>query len=145
MFVIKIKCIYFSLLYYLQAGINAWQALEIIFLFLTVATFITAVASLIFYGIRNSLHYYSAVLAAFCVWLAGKNLFLLFRLSFLMFCLASNGVCTLFVFGFAVFNVSQAPRELDWCFYLNIVAVILAVLAAILLSVYDCLLKKPNK
>jgi hypothetical protein len=49
----------------------------------------------------------------------------------------------LFVFGFAVFNVAMAPRGLDWCFYLNLAAVILAVIAALLLSIYDVLLKKP--
>lgn len=51
----------------------------------------------------------------------------------------------LFVFGFAVFNVATQPRELDWCFYVNLVAVILSVIAAILLSVYDSLLKRPTK
>ena len=59
--------------------------------------------------------------------------------------LATVGVSVLFVFGFAVYNVSTQPRELDWCFYVNLVAVILAVIAAILLSIYDSLLKKPIK
>lgn len=57
--------------------------------------------------------------------------------------LASIGVAALFVFGFSVYNVSTPSRELDWCFYVNLVAVILAVIAAILLSIYDALLKKP--
>ncbi len=56
-----------------QAGINAWQALEIIFLFLTTATLIIAVASIICYRIQHSLHYYLAILAVFCVWPAGKK------------------------------------------------------------------------
>jgi hypothetical protein len=60
---------------------------------------------------------------------------------------ASVGVSALFVFGFAVYNVSPSvpTRDLDWCFYVNLVAVILAVIAAILLSIYDTLLKKPLK
>jgi hypothetical protein len=62
-----------------------------------------------------------------------------------VFILASIGVSGLFVFGFSVFNVAIQPRELDWCFYVNLVAVILAVIAALLLSIYDALLKKPIK
>jgi hypothetical protein len=58
-----------------QAGINAWQALEIIFLILTTATLIIALASLICYRFRNSLHYYLAILAAFCVWPAGNEIY----------------------------------------------------------------------
>ena len=53
------------------------------------------------------------------------------------------GIATLFVFGFAVYNVSTVPRDLDWCFYVNLVAVILALIAAILLSVYNFVLKRP--
>ncbi|UJR36008.1 hypothetical protein I4U23_028747 [Adineta vaga] len=111
-----------------KAGINAWQALEIIFLFLTTATLIITIASIICYRLRNSLHYYLAILAVFCVWPA-----------------VSVGVSALFVFGFAVYNVATQPRELDWCFYVNLVAVILTLVAAILLSIYDALLKKPIK
>ncbi|CAF1138220.1 unnamed protein product [Adineta ricciae] len=111
-----------------KAGINAWQALEIIFLFLTTATLIITIASIVCFRVRSSLHYYLAILAVFCVWPA-----------------AIVGVSVLFVFGFAVYNVSTQPRELDWCFYVNLVAVILAVIAAILLSIYDALLKKPIK
>ncbi|CAF3653631.1 unnamed protein product [Rotaria socialis] len=109
-------------------GINAWQALEIIFLFLTTATLITTIASFVCYRCRNNFHYYLALLAIFCIWLA-----------------ASIGISSLFVFGFAVFNVATTPRDLDWCFYLNLVAVILEILAAILLSIYVALLKKPIK
>lgn len=61
-----------TFLFFLQAGINAWQALEIIFLFLTTATLIIAVASIVCYRIRHSLHYYLAILAVFCVWPAGE-------------------------------------------------------------------------
>lgn len=57
----------------------------------------------------------------------------------------SIGVSGLFVFGFAVFNVATEPRELDWCFYVNLAAVILALIGAILLSIYDALLRKPIK
>jgi hypothetical protein len=56
-----------------QAGINAWQALEIIFLFLTTATVIVSAASIVCYRIRHSLHYYLAILAVFCAWPAGKR------------------------------------------------------------------------
>ena len=68
----------------------------------------------------------------------------LFEKSF-YFILALIGVAELFVFGFAVYNVATGPRELDWCFYVNLVAVILTLIAAILLSIYDALLKKPIK
>lgn len=68
----------------------------------------------------------------------------LFEKSF-CFILALIGVAELFVFGFAVYNVAIGPRELDWCFYVNLVAVILTLIAAILLSIYDALLKKPIK
>ncbi|CAF2098340.1 unnamed protein product [Rotaria magnacalcarata] len=111
-----------------KGGINAWQALEIIFLFLTTATLITTIASFACYRCQNSFHYYLALLAIFCIWLA-----------------ASIGISSLFVFGFAVFNVATVSRDLDWCFYLNLVAVILVILAAILLSIYDVLLRKPIK
>jgi hypothetical protein len=60
---------------YFQAGINAWQALEIVFLFLTTATLFIAVASIVCYQIRSSLHYYLAILAVFCVWPAGRKAF----------------------------------------------------------------------
>ncbi|CAF0943465.1 unnamed protein product [Adineta steineri] len=111
-----------------KAGINAWQALDIIFLFLITATLIITVCSLICYRMRNNFHYYLAILAVFCAWPA-----------------ACIGIAALFVFGFAVYNVAAQPRELDWCFYLNLVAVIFAVIAAILLSIYDSLLRKPLK
>jgi hypothetical protein len=58
---------------------------------------------------------------------------------------ASVGVSALFVFGFAVYNISATPRDLDWCFYVNLVAVILAFIGAILLTIYDTLLRKPIK
>jgi hypothetical protein len=57
-------------------GINAWQALEIIFLFLTTSTLIIAVITIVCYGIRSSLHYYAAILAVFCVWPAGNTTYL---------------------------------------------------------------------
>ena len=60
-------------MFFLQAGINAWKALEIIFLFLVAATLIITVASIICYRMRNNLHYYLAILAVFCVWPAGKQ------------------------------------------------------------------------
>ncbi|CAF0754820.1 unnamed protein product [Rotaria sordida] len=109
-----------------KSGINAWQALEIVFLFLTTATLIITIASITCYRRRNSFHYYLAILAIFCIWPA-----------------ASIGIVGLFVFGFSVYNVSQSPRDLDWCFYVNLVAVILVLLGAILLSIYDSLLRKP--
>jgi hypothetical protein len=56
-----------------QAGINAWQALEIIFLFLTTSALLIALAAVVCYRIRHSLHYYLAILAVFCVWPAGKK------------------------------------------------------------------------
>ena len=55
------------------------------------------------------------------------------------------GIAALFVFGFSVYNVSPAPHALDWCFYVNLVAVILSIFGAILLTVYDILMKKPIK
>lgn len=64
--------------------------------------------------------------------------------EFLMFSV-SVGVASLFVFGLAVFNVATSPRDLDWCFYVNLVAVILVFLGSILLSIYDALLRKPIK
>ncbi|CAF4643944.1 unnamed protein product [Rotaria sp. Silwood1] len=109
-----------------KSGINAWQALEIVFLFLTTSTLIITIASIVCYRFRNGFHYYLAILAIFCIWPA-----------------AFVGVSVLFVFGFSVYNVSAIPRDLDWCFYVNLVAVILVILGAILLSIYDTLLKKP--
>ncbi|CAF2479041.1 unnamed protein product [Rotaria sp. Silwood2] len=109
-----------------KSGINAWQALEIVFLFLTTATLIIAIASIICYRFRNGFHYYLAILSMFCIWPA-----------------VAIGISVLFVFGFSVYNVATTPRDLDWCFYVNLVAVILVLLGAILLSIYDVLLKKP--
>ncbi|CAF3863026.1 unnamed protein product [Rotaria sp. Silwood1] len=111
-----------------KVGINAWQALEIVFLFLTTSSLIIALISLIFYGFRKNIHYYLAILAVFCIWPA-----------------ACVGISALFVFGFAVYNVAPSPRGLDWCFYVNLVAVILSVIGAILLTIYNILLKKPTK
>jgi hypothetical protein len=59
--------------------------------------------------------------------------------------IACVGISGLFVFGFSVYNVSLTPHNLDWCFYVNIVAVIFSIIAAILLTVYDVLLKIPIK
>ena len=53
------------------------------------------------------------------------------------------GVSVLFVFGFSVYNVADNPKDLEWCFYVNLVAVILAIIAAILLTIYDILFKRP--
>ena len=76
----------------------------------------------------------------------GKEPVLYFVISNFFFSfLASIGVSGLFVFGFSVYNVATTPRDLDWCFYLNLAAVILALIAALLLSIYDTLLKKPIK
>lgn len=69
-----------------------------------------------------------------------------FGLEFVFVCLiASVGIAGLFVFGFSVYNVAIEPRGLDWCFYVNLVAVILSVIAAILLTIYNILLKRPKK
>jgi hypothetical protein len=57
-----------------SAGINAWQALEIIFLFLTTFTVIILLVSVISYRVRYSLHYYLVILAVFCLWPAGDHL-----------------------------------------------------------------------
>lgn len=59
--------------------------------------------------------------------------------------LVCTGIAGLFVFGFSVFNVSTTPRSLEWCFYVNIAAVALSLLAAILLTIYDIFLKSPKK
>ncbi|CAF1178716.1 unnamed protein product [Rotaria sordida] len=111
-----------------KVGINAWQALEIVFLFLTTSSLIIALISIICYGFRKSIHYYLAILAVFCIWPA-----------------ACVGISALFVFGFSVFDVAPMPRGLDWCFYVNLAAVILSIIGAILLTIYDILLKKPIK
>jgi hypothetical protein len=58
----------------LIVGINAWQAIEIVFLFLTTSTLIIAVTSSIFYRLKRGIYYYLALLATFCAWPAG-NLF----------------------------------------------------------------------
>jgi hypothetical protein len=55
------------------------------------------------------------------------------------------GISALFVFGFAVYNVAPTPRNLDWCFYVNLVAVILSCIGALLLTIYAFLVKKPIK
>ncbi|CAF1540836.1 unnamed protein product [Adineta steineri] len=109
-----------------RLGINAWQALEIVFLFLTTSTLIIALISIICYQLKKNVHYYLAILAAFSIWPA-----------------VCMGIAALFVFGFAVYNVSQAPHALDWCFYVNLVAVILSTISAILLTIYAMSLKKP--
>ncbi|CAF3240194.1 unnamed protein product [Rotaria sp. Silwood2] len=111
-----------------KVGINAWQALEIIFLFLTTSSLIITLISIISYGFRKNIHYYLAILAVFCIWPA-----------------ACIGISGLFVFGFSVYNVAPSPRGLDWCFYVNLVAVILSIIGAILLTIYDILVKKPMK
>lgn len=51
----------------------------------------------------------------------------------------------MFVFGFSVYNVSPTPHNLEWCFYVNLVAVILALIASILLTIYGILLKRPRQ
>jgi len=111
-----------------KVGINAWQALEIVFLFLQAATFFIALASAICYRLQRSIHYYLAILAVFCAWPA-----------------ACIGISGLFVFGFSVFNISQSPHNLEWCFYVNIAAVVLSLIGAVFLTVYDVLLKRPMK
>ncbi|UJR10055.1 hypothetical protein I4U23_014277 [Adineta vaga] len=111
-----------------RVGINAWQALEIVFLFLITSTLIITLISIIFYRLRSNIHYYLAILAGFVIWPA-----------------VMVGIAALFVFGFSVYNVSPAPHALDWCFYVNLVAVILSIFGAILLTVYDILMKKPIK
>ncbi len=68
---------------------------------------------------------------------------MIFLKSFIL--IVCVGISGLFVFGFSVYNVAPTPRNLDWCFYLNIVAVVLTIIAAILLTVYDVLLKPPRK
>lgn len=62
-----------------------------------------------------------------------------------IFSLACTGVAGLFVFGFSVYNVSLSPHNLEWCFYVNLVAVILAVIASILLTIYGTVLKRPRQ
>ncbi|CAF0978893.1 unnamed protein product [Adineta ricciae] len=111
-----------------RVGINAWQALEIVFLFLTTSTLIIAVTSIVCYRLRRNIHYYLAILAGFAIWPA-----------------AMVGIAGLFVFGFSVYNASPAPHSLDWCFYVNLVAVILALISAIIITIYDILVKKPLK
>ena len=53
-------------------GINAWQALEIVFLFLTASSLIIALLACIYYRFQWNIHYYLAILAIFCVWPAGN-------------------------------------------------------------------------
>ncbi len=72
---VKNKNLYSLNFVFFLVGINAWQALEIVFLFLTTSALIIIVASSIFYRFQHGLHYYLAILAAFCAWPAG-NLFL---------------------------------------------------------------------
>ena len=50
--------------------------------------------------------------------------------------IAMVGIAGLFVFGFSVYNASPAPHSLDWCFYVNLVAVILALISAIIITIY---------
>jgi len=64
---------FFSLIHIFIVGINAWQALEIVFLFLTTSTLVIALASIICYRLRKNIHYYLAILAAFSVWPAGND------------------------------------------------------------------------
>ncbi|CAF3089439.1 unnamed protein product [Rotaria socialis] len=111
-----------------QVGINAWQALEIVFLFLTASTLIIALVAIIYYKFDKTIHYYLAVLTGFCIWPA-----------------AAVGISSLFVFGFSVYGVAVNPKGLDWCFYVNIAAVALSIIGAIALTIYDILLKKPIK
>ena len=126
-------------------GINSWQAIEIVFLFLTTSTLIFTLVSFILYRLKKGIHFYLAILAAFCAWPAG-NPFHYDRMIFQeLFSIVSVGISGLFVFGFSVYNVANAPRNLDWCFYVNIAAVVLTIIAAILLTVYDVLLKPPKK
>ena len=56
---------------------------------------------------------------------------------------ACIGIASLFVFGFSVYDKSPVPHSLDWCFYVNIVAVVLCLIGAILLTIYDIILKAP--
>lgn len=63
-------------------------------------------------------------------------------LSVLLVCVGISG---LFVFGFSVFNVATQPRSLDWCFYVNIAAVALALIASIFFIIHDILLKRPKR
>ncbi|CAF1942401.1 unnamed protein product [Rotaria magnacalcarata] len=111
-----------------QVGINAWQALEIVFLFLVASTLIIALVAIICYKFDKTIHYYLAVLTGFCIWPA-----------------AAVGISSLFVFGFSVYNVAVNPKGLDWCFYVNIAAVVLSIGGAIFLTIYGILLKKPIK
>jgi hypothetical protein len=53
-------------------GINAWQALEIVFIFLTTPALIVALASIICYRLQRSIHYYLAILSVFIIWPAGN-------------------------------------------------------------------------
>lgn len=111
---------------YSKVGINAWQALEIVFIFLTTSTLIITIASAIISRFHQVIHYYLAILSVFCVWPA-----------------VCIGISALFVFGFSVYDKSPVPHSLDWCFYVNIVAVVLCLIGAILITVYDILLKPP--
>jgi len=70
----KKRMFLFSILIYFLVGINAWQALEIVFLFFTTSTLIITIASIIFYRFRKDIHFYLAILAVFCAWPAGNSL-----------------------------------------------------------------------
>ena len=59
--------------------------------------------------------------------------------------LVSVGVSAVLIFFISVYNSATAPRQLDWAAYINLAAVILSIIAAILLSIYDYLLEKPVK
>ena len=126
-------------------GINAWQAIEIVFLFLATSALLFTIVSFICYRFRQSIHYYLAILAAFCAWPAGNSFMNIEFRSRRFLSTACVGISGLFVFGFSVYNVAQTPRNLDWCFYVNIVAVILCIIGAIVLTIYGILLKRPTK
>jgi hypothetical protein len=63
---------FFKFHFYFLVGINAWQALEIVFLFLTTSTLIFTLISCIFYRLQKSIHFYLVILSAFCAWPAGN-------------------------------------------------------------------------
>lgn len=112
-----------------RISINAWQALEIVYLFINASTMFIAVISLLSYFLRwRNAHYYLAILTVFCIWPA-----------------VCIGISGLFVFGFSVFNVATSPRSLEWCFYVNIASVALSLLSALFFTIYDLKLKSPKK
>ena len=59
--------------------------------------------------------------------------------------LVSVGVSAVLIFFISVYNSATAPRQLDWAAFINLAAVVLSIIAAILLSIYDYLLEKPVK